>query len=240
MASIKNRENKDGTVTYTVLWRRAGGGRGAKQESEIFTDETAAERFRDLVNGHGQNWPPGWIRGQGFIADQRRPETMFEPYAMAHIERLTGVQGDTKATYKKPVLENMSPWFKPYTVEDGEGSIVREMVQDWVNDLENGRAAPLDAADRKPQRKYAAKTIANQHGLLSAILQAAVDAEPALRASNPCAKTQASPAGRRRYRGRDLPAGTGGVGVGPRVPWRAGHRGPGAGRGDSGDRLPLG
>ncbi|MQS99333.1 site-specific integrase [Streptomyces jumonjinensis] len=173
-----------------MRWRSAGGGRGAKEDTENFRDERSAEKFRDLVNAHGQSWPPGWIRGQGFIADQRRPGTMFEPYALAHIDRLTGVQGDTKAKYRKLVLENMSPWFKPYTVEDGEGSIVREMVQDWINDLAAGNAAPLDPSDRKPRKKYAAKTIANQHGLLSAILQAAVDAVPSLRTANPCAKNR--------------------------------------------------
>ncbi|NDZ77034.1 site-specific integrase [Streptomyces sp. SID10853] len=172
-----------------MLWR-AGGRRNAKQESEVFEDETAAERFRDLVNGHGQQWPPGWVRGQGFIADLRRPETMFEPFALAYIDRLTGIQGDTRSKYKKLVVNNMSPWFKPYSVEDGEGSIIRDMVQHWVNDLQNGRVAPLDPPDRSSRTKYKPKTISNQHGLLAAILQSAVDAEPSLRASNPCAKTR--------------------------------------------------
>ncbi|MEU7584201.1 hypothetical protein AB0B50_42220 [Streptomyces sp. NPDC041068] len=57
MASIKMRNKKDGTASFTVLWR-AGGARDAKQESEVFSDETAAERCKELVNGHGQQWPP--------------------------------------------------------------------------------------------------------------------------------------------------------------------------------------
>ncbi|MCZ4125986.1 tyrosine-type recombinase/integrase [Streptomyces sp. H39-S7] len=189
MASIKRRDKSDGTASFTVLFR-AGGARNAKQESEVFGDETAAERFRELVNGHGQQWPPGWVRGQGFVADQRRPGTMFEPFALAYVDRLTGIQGDTRSKYKTRIRANMTPWFGPYSVEDGEGSIVREMVQDWVNDLEAGRPAPLDPADRKPRTKYRPKTIQNEHGLLYSILQAAVDAEPSLRASNPCAKTR--------------------------------------------------
>lgn len=172
-----------------MLWR-AGGARNAKQESEVFSDERAAERFKDLVNGHGQQWPPGWVRGQGFIADQRRPGTMFEAFALAYVDRLTGIQGDTRSKYKTRIRTNMVPWFGPYSVEDGEGAIVREMVQDWVNDLEAGRPAPLDPSDRKPRTKYKPKTVQNEHGLLSSILQAAVDAEPSLRASNPCAKTR--------------------------------------------------
>lgn len=189
MAYIKKRDKRDGTASFTVMWR-AGGARGGKQESEVFEDETAAERFRDLVNGHGQQWPPGWTRGHGFVADRRRAESMFEPFALAYVDRLTGIQGDTRSKYKTRIRANMTPWFGPFSVEDGEGTIRREMVQDWVNDLEAGRPAPLDPSDRKPRRKYRPKTIQNEHGLLFSILQAAVDAEPSLRASNPCAKTR--------------------------------------------------
>lgn len=110
------------------MWR-AGGARGGKQESEVFEDETAAERFRDLVNGHGQQWPPGGTRGQGFVADRRRSDTMFEPFALDYVDRLTGIQSDTRSKYKKEIRENMAPWFGPYSVEDGDGSIVRAMVQ---------------------------------------------------------------------------------------------------------------
>ncbi|GGV80362.1 hypothetical protein GCM10015535_18280 [Streptomyces gelaticus] len=75
MASIKTRDKTDGTTSYIVLLR-AGGARNAKQESEIFGDPGDAERFKSSVNGHGQQRPPGWVRGQGFIADQRRPGTV--------------------------------------------------------------------------------------------------------------------------------------------------------------------
>ncbi|MGW7292884.1 tyrosine-type recombinase/integrase [Streptomyces xiamenensis] len=189
MAYIKKRDKRDGTASFTVMWR-AGGARGGKQESEVFADETAAERFRDLVNGHGQQWPPGWVRGQGFVADQRRKETMFEPFALAFVDRLTGIQGDTREKYRKEIRNNLTPWFGPFSVEDGEGSIIRTMVQDWVNDLKAGNLAPLDPRDRKPRTAYKPKTILDKHGLLSAIMQSAVEAEPPLRASNPCVKTR--------------------------------------------------
>jgi hypothetical protein len=81
MASIKQRANNDGTTSYTVLWR-AGGARGGKQESEVFQDSTGAERFQNLVNGHGQRWPPGWVRGRGFVEDVREPGELFEPFAL--------------------------------------------------------------------------------------------------------------------------------------------------------------
>ncbi|MDJ1135588.1 tyrosine-type recombinase/integrase [Streptomyces iconiensis] len=185
MASIRKRKKSDGTMSYTVLFR-AGGAKSAKQESEVFDDETAATRFRDLVNGHGQQWPPSWMRGRGFAEDVRTPDEMFEPFAMKVIDLLSGMQGDTRGRYRRYVQRNMSPWFKPYSVRDGEGGISREMVQRWVDDLKAGAAAPLDAKGRRPRTKYAPKTIKNQHGVLHQILQAAVEAEPQLRTANPC------------------------------------------------------
>ncbi|WP_260463047.1 hypothetical protein [Streptomyces sp. TRM72054] len=101
MAYVKDRVRRDGSVYYTAMWR-AGGTAGGKQESEVFDEEPAAQRFKDLVNGHGQNWPPGWIRGQGFVAERRRAETMFEPFALAYIDRLTGIQGDTHPHQARP------------------------------------------------------------------------------------------------------------------------------------------
>lgn len=189
MAYIETKERRGGDPTFVVRWRAAGA-RNGKRESESFDDLPSAEKFRDLVKAHGEHWPPGWTRGHGFVADRRRKGTMFEPFALAYVDRLTGIQGDTRSKYKKEIRENMAPWFGPYSVEDGEGSVVRTMVQDWVNDLEAGRLAPLDPRDRKPRTAYKPKTVQNKHGLLSAIMQSAVDAEPSLRASNPCAKTR--------------------------------------------------
>ncbi|SER92068.1 Integrase [Streptomyces sp. yr375] len=189
MASIESKERRGGNSTFVVRWCAAGV-RNGKRESEVFDDLPSAERFRDLVKAQGEQWPPGWTRGQGFVEDRRRKDTMFEPFALAYVDHLTGIQGDTRSKYKKDVRENMAPWFGPYSVEDGEGSIVRGMVQDWVNDLEAGRLAPLDPCDRKPRTAYAPKTVHNKHGLLSAIMQSAVDAETSLRATNPCAKTR--------------------------------------------------
>ncbi|MFF9521978.1 hypothetical protein ACF1DV_08325 [Streptomyces achromogenes] len=236
MAYVQERKRSDGEVSYIVRWR-AGGARAGKNESEIFTAPVAAERFRDLVNGHGQQWPPGWIRGHGFVSDLRSPEEMFEPFAMKQIGLLTGVQGDTKAKYRRLVEQNMSPWFKSCSVRDGEGGITREMVQQWVNDLAAGAPAPHDEKDRKPRTKYKPKTVANQHGLLHAILQAAVDAEPQLRATNPCSYTPAAPPGWRRGRGGDGLPRTRGVGVDPRVHGRGRE---GTRRDLRGDRRSLG
>lgn len=36
-------------------------------QRETFDDEGVAKRFRDLVNGHGQQWPPEWVKDEGFV-----------------------------------------------------------------------------------------------------------------------------------------------------------------------------
>ncbi|MFE2352245.1 tyrosine-type recombinase/integrase [Kitasatospora cineracea] len=191
MAFIRVRERADGVLIYTVTWRS---GRRAKQESEPFDDETLAKRFRDLVNGHGQQWPPGWVPGKGFAApdlgpaDETDPSHWFEPYAMAYIDTLTGVEGGTKRKYRKLVEQNMVPWFRDHTVTDGPHAIRSEHVKRWVNALAAGQPAPHDPPDRR-RRRYASKTIRNQHGLLSAILGAAASGENPLRSVNPCLET---------------------------------------------------
>ncbi|MFC7305918.1 hypothetical protein ACFQVC_17035 [Streptomyces monticola] len=53
MAYIETKERKDGEATHVDRWR-AGGARTGKRESEVFDDHKAAERFRDLVKGHGE------------------------------------------------------------------------------------------------------------------------------------------------------------------------------------------
>lgn len=120
VAYIETKERRRGEPTYIVRWRTAGA-RNGKRESEVFDDLKPAEQFRDLVKAHGEQWPPGWIRGEGFVADRRCKETMFEPFALAYVDRLTGIQGDTRNKYKKDIRDNVTPWFGPYSVEDGEG-----------------------------------------------------------------------------------------------------------------------
>ncbi|GAA2137924.1 hypothetical protein GCM10009760_18830 [Kitasatospora kazusensis] len=194
MASIRVRERKDGGITYTVTWRD-GGARTAKQESEKFDDIDSAERFQNLVDGFGQQWPPGWIRGRGFVEEtpaepeaEVDPETMFEAYALKFVDLLTGVQGGTKAKYRKMIEHSMVPWFRDFSVADGELSITSDAIKLWVNDLGAGRWGPHPPEGARKRRKHRAKTIRDEHGLLSSIMKAAVVAD--LRAANPCDGTR--------------------------------------------------
>ncbi|WP_330457701.1 hypothetical protein OIB37_12735 [Streptomyces sp. NBC_00820] len=191
MAGIRTYRRKSGDVSYTVTWR-AGGTRTGRSEQETFDDEDKAKRFRDLVNGHGQQWPPGWVKGRGFVESEESdvPDSlMFPVYAHSYIGLLTDISDQTRANYGKFVDRHMQPWFGEHSISDLGNKITRDHVSQWILDLQHGRPGPLHPAGTV-RRPYAAKTIANLHGLLFSILQSAVNAEPSLRDSNPCAHTR--------------------------------------------------
>ena len=39
------------------------------------------------MNGHGQHWPPGWVRGQGFVKAVHDSREMFDPFAQNYIDQ---------------------------------------------------------------------------------------------------------------------------------------------------------
>ncbi|MEV6317353.1 hypothetical protein [Streptomyces sp. NPDC051776] len=105
------------------------------------------------------------------------PGELFAPFALHYIiDQLTGVQGDTKTEYGKPVHQKLSPWFR-YPTRDGEGGLTSGLIRTWVNDLEAGRLPPHDAEGTR-RRKPSPKTIRNVHGLLSGICRSAVERNP--------------------------------------------------------------
>ncbi|MFF3158001.1 tyrosine-type recombinase/integrase [Streptomyces sp. NPDC057910] len=191
MASIRSRKRSDGEYSYTVTWRE-GGTRSAPQQSETFTDDVSAKRFSELVNGHGQQWPPGWVKGLGFVEEPEPevdPQELFEVYASRYIDLLTGIQPGTRSNYRKMLERHLEPWFTGLSVRQGPGGIGQDEIKQWVNDLEAGRPGPHHPPTIK-RRPFKAKTIRNLHGLLYGILQATVTAEPPLRSTNPCVHTR--------------------------------------------------
>jgi integrase len=186
MASIRTRRRSDGTAAYQVMWRE-GGKRGAKQESETFNDDKAAADFRSLVEGYGEHWPPGWVKGLGVVEQthERRP---FEAWAAEVIDSRTGIDATTRHRYQRIVEGYMVPWFGRLDVAS-DTEITDDTVARWINALANGERDPHD--DEKWLRKpYSPKSIANAHGLLFTIMQRACDARPPLRTYNPCSSTR--------------------------------------------------
>ncbi|WP_424891866.1 tyrosine-type recombinase/integrase [Streptomyces sp. XH2] len=192
MASIVERPKADGTITYQVRWRD-GGGRTGKVETENFDTHEAADHFKDLVNAHKQQWPHGWVRGQGFVEEKAIPGDLpLTAWAYRYVKRLTGVEKRTKEDYERDVRLHVSRLV--HTTASGlvvpatVCNVTADDVQDWVALQADG---VRDAEDPETWITPEAdpKSIRNRHGLLFCIFQAAVDATPPLRAKNPCSKT---------------------------------------------------
>ncbi|MFD6417046.1 tyrosine-type recombinase/integrase [Streptomyces sp. NPDC060194] len=191
MASIKTYSRADGGLTYSIIWR-SGGSRTGDWQRESFDDEASAKRFRDLVNGHGQQWPPGWVKGKGFVTADEPPlpdAERFPVFAHAYVDLLTDISEHTRINYTRFIDNHMIPWFGELSVSDRGAKLGRDHVSRWIRDLQNGIPGPGHPVGTK-RRPYAPKTIANLHGLLFSILQSAVTADPALRDANPCAHTR--------------------------------------------------
>ncbi|WP_399925110.1 hypothetical protein [Streptomyces kanamyceticus] len=154
MAYIKTNPRLSGDPSYTVVWR-AGGTRTGRWCRETFDDETQAERFRDLVNGHGQQWPPGWVKGEGFVeaSEPSAPDAeKFEVYAHAYVGLLTDISEHTKTNYTRFIDNHMIPWFGELSVSDRGDKLTRDHVSRWILDLQDGRPGPLHPPVRRGRR----------------------------------------------------------------------------------------
>lgn len=192
MATIRRRERKNGTAIFQVRWVQ--GGRGGTWESESFPDEEQAAGFKKLVDAHGQQWPTGWVKGRGFVQQETEIGDMpFLDWAHRYVGRLTGIDDRTRHDYRREVdqhlalLRHAEPSGR--TVPATIGNLTPDDIQDWVRAEEAGERDPEDP--RKWRRRPAGpKSIANRHGLLHCIVQAAVEADPPLRTRNCCRGTR--------------------------------------------------
>jgi len=194
MARIRTYARANGSTSYYVKWR-LGGARTGGEQTETFDDEKSAINFRKLVEVHDHQWPPNWVKGVGFVElrepeEPAKPPVLFTDWATKAIALRTGVDQKTRRDYQRLVDRLMTPWFGHLDVQDEEG-FSDEVVGLWVNELQAGKRVKGDPDDPKKwtRRPYSPKYIANLHGLLYTIMQAAVDRRPALRSYNPCANT---------------------------------------------------
>lgn len=170
MASIVARKRKDGTTGFKVQWR-LGGNRGAPWQSETFDDRRPAAKFQAQVEANGHRWPEGWVKGVGF-ADQARfaDEIPLLEFGTAHIRRLTKAGPHTQTTYLKQLNRIVGQLAEIKRVGPTVQNVTSDDDQDWIVLRRKGGASP--------------KTIANEHGLLSAIFKGAV--KKGLITRNPC------------------------------------------------------
>lgn len=173
MASVVTRKHKNGDITYKVQFR-LGGRRGAPWQSETFVDERAARKFMSLVDAHSQRWPEGWVKGVGFATIEDEPEPVPEhpllEFGTAYVRRLTSAGPYTQTKYVQQ-LTSLNGWLTEIkrispTVEN----LTSDDDRDWIVARRKAGTSP--------------KTIANYHGLLSAVLKSAVEKDLIRR--NPC------------------------------------------------------
>jgi integrase len=173
MAGLVTRRHKNGDLSYKVQWR-LGGRRGARWQSETFVDRRAALRFQSLVDASGNRWPDGWTKGVGFLTLQEEPPPAQEhallEFGLDYVRRLTDAAPDTQTRYVRQ-LKTLSTWLQgPSSASPTVESLTKDQDREWIVARRLAGASP--------------KTIANYHGLLSAILANAV--EKGLIARNPC------------------------------------------------------
>ncbi|MFB7171067.1 tyrosine-type recombinase/integrase [Streptomyces sp. NPDC056254] len=191
MASVHARKNRAGGITsYQVKWRD-GGGRDGRGQSETFEDREAADIFKAAVDEAGQHWPPGWVKGRGYIAAEQVAEDAyrFRVYAKRVIENRTGIEDRYREACQKELTKWIFPTFGECDVRSVE-HFSGDTVKAWVRQLEQTKVLRGRMPDGSPKaRPMSPKTIRNLHGLLSSILNEAVRSEPPLRNRNPCELT---------------------------------------------------
>lgn len=182
MAYVTPRKNKLGEVTsYQVKWR-LGGARTAPQQTERFDDDDSAQIFCDAVNAAGQDWPIGWVKGQGYISDGDPDAAafIFRTWATECLKHRTGIEERYRDDCLRDLAAYILPTFGNCDVRSTD-HFCKRTVQQWV------QAMAATYVWRGSVRKLMSpKTLKNLHGLLSSLLQEAVQHEPPLRDRNPC------------------------------------------------------
>ncbi|MFJ8798439.1 tyrosine-type recombinase/integrase [Streptomyces sp. NPDC102487] len=188
MASVHPRKNGAGAITsYQVKWR-LGGARDGLWQTERFDDEPSATVFKDVVNECGQQWPPGWIKGKGYITAHQAAQEGDEQYRFrAYATKSIGQRAKGGQRYRDASMGELEryvfPTFGNCDVRSTE-HFSKDTIAEWL--LLMQRTMVYRGAKHVPMSP---KTIKNLHGLLSSILKQATQDEPPLRARNPCERS---------------------------------------------------
>lgn len=160
MASIQKRgPRKDGSYSYQVQWRDKD---TRQPERWTFNDEAEAEMWMRLINANGQSLRVAQrVHDDGKLAGPTVAELMA-----THITELTDVGPYQLGRYKRDIANHFSEHLGPRKV----AAVEYEDIVAWIKYMQG--------------KGLGAKTIANQHGFLSATMTTAV--RKRLRADNPC------------------------------------------------------
>lgn len=162
MASVLPRR----TSTGSVSWRVQGRNSARQMRQETFLDETAARQFGNLVDSVGWDAAVA-VRNARQDRDVRIPtlRQFTEVYLDPTSGHLSGITEATREGYRQIAERSFLRVIGDLPVD----AITKLDVARWVTWQE---AQP---SSRTPDTTVAAKTIKNYHGVLSAILAAAVE-----------------------------------------------------------------
>ena len=162
MSSIRTRIRKDGTEYHTLTWREDG-----KQRAHSFDPLREAETWKRLLDANGQSMA---VANRLYEEHDEGGITFGELFE-EHLNQLTDVGPYQMERYQGTYRDHFGP-LAGRTVK----GIQRSDITAWINEMR-----------KKPGRyggPMSAKTIANHHGLLSAVMTTAV--VNGHRADNPC------------------------------------------------------
>lgn len=164
-ASIRRRQRRNGTTSYSVLFWSDG-----RQSSLTFDAETHAEALRCAIKAHGAETA---LQMHGIDHHPRSPMTVAQ-WVRHHIDHLTGVEQYTLDCYERYLRLDITPHLGDIPL----AALTGEDIARWVKRMETEPSA-------KTGRVVAPKTIKNKHGFLSGALAAA--AAKGLIPANPAA-----------------------------------------------------
>jgi integrase len=157
MASIRTRTRKDGSEYHTLTWREDN-----QQRAHSFDTMREAETWKRLLDANGQSMTKAV---DVYEAAQEEGPTVAE--AMSdHIDQLVGTTPYTVKRYRDAVRLHFSGTFGQMKIK----AVTHDHIIEWIKWMQGRNKGP--------------KTIALQHGLLSATMETAE--RKGLITRNPC------------------------------------------------------
>jgi hypothetical protein len=133
-------------------------------QTERFDDEDSAGIFKQAVDEAGQQWPPGWVKGKGYVAptagDEDALRYRFDNGAPECLKNRTDVSEQYRADCVRELETYLLPTFGNRDVRSTE-HFSRATVGAWVN-----RMAVTKVWRGSKHRPMSPKTLKNLHGCL--------------------------------------------------------------------------
>ena len=174
MAWIEARKRAAGGTSCTVRWR-LGGTRDGRPQNETFgagsdaQNAARADGFKRMVEAAGNNWPEGWVKGEGFVkvrddsAAQEIAPRLLKDVGLDYVDQIVACSPGQRKRYKSQIrvladieVRGPSGMYRPFGGH--VGAVTEDDVKAW-----------LIGWDRSM------KTKANYHGLLTGVFTYALE-----------------------------------------------------------------